>query len=363
MKHLIALFRKKLNFLNLTPVLIIFLLMFIFTHPVFSLKNNIHIPFPKKTHIPFQIIGKLLVIQATIANQTGNYIVDTGTPHIMLNSKYFSGGARTSKDRLFNALGGQVSNIETRHADVYIGAFFHANMEVMITDISHIEDTKNIKILGFIGFNFFKNYEVYFDYQIQEIILYELDTERNKFVEDFYYEPPFDTFDVKMNHHFPCLPVRVGETELLLGLDTGSETTLLRKRLKNKLKDQFIEKHKVKVMGFDNNPFVVPFGELPNLKVGELEYPLREVVLADISSYNQELDFLMDGLLGFEFFYRYPIAINFQKKEVYVWSREEEELPLATISVNFYHRPNPQEISEFNFYNHPKFERGRCKRR
>ena len=312
---------------------------------------------PEETLIPFQIIGKLVVIQATIANQTGNYIVDTGTSYTLLNTRYFSKGTGISSDLHFNALSGQLENMETKLVDIQIGELIAYNVKAVLTDMAHLERIKQIKIMGFIGFSFLKNYEIYFDYQSQEMRLYKLDKHGNKFKKQAYDAPPSHLFSLKMNEHFPCLTAFVEKNKLSFCLDTGAETTLLRKNLRAKLKNNYLPKHKVKVTGFANSPSIMPIGQLKNLYIEDLNYPLQEVVLADLSSYNSQLEFPMDGLLGFEFFYRYRLAINFKKRALYVWTEEKEEELLAKSYKVV--RQNPQIVSDFAFYQHPKFK-GKC---
>ena len=53
-----------------------------------------------RTVIPFQLIGKLIVIKVVINEQPGNYILDTGTSDLVLNREFHhqTGTGKTGRD-------------------------------------------------------------------------------------------------------------------------------------------------------------------------------------------------------------------------------------------------------------------------
>lgn len=70
--------------------------------------------------IPFQMAGKLILIQAEVGGVTGNFIVDTGTSHLVLNAKYFSG---PKIEKVFNGVNGETNKLEADYFDVKIGDY------------------------------------------------------------------------------------------------------------------------------------------------------------------------------------------------------------------------------------------------
>ena len=47
---------------------------------------------PMTIRIPFKLAGHLILIQAEVAGQSGNFILDTGSSKLILNARHYSGG-------------------------------------------------------------------------------------------------------------------------------------------------------------------------------------------------------------------------------------------------------------------------------
>ena len=51
---------------------------------------------PDQTIIPFELAGRIIVVQAEVNGVAGNFLLDSGAPVIMLNRSYFNDGEITT---------------------------------------------------------------------------------------------------------------------------------------------------------------------------------------------------------------------------------------------------------------------------
>lgn len=295
-----------------------------------SYSNNIKefdINFPNAEYInkytvriPITLVDHLMVIEATIHDKTGNFIIDTGSETLLLNKvhfpmKYVHNRKKNSSfgvlDRIDNPLEKKLKAFNLKH-------FSLKNKSSDVIDLSHIENSKKIRILGVIGFNILKDYEVFIDLHLNQITLSKTDNFGNKLHDKVYAEAIVDSLDFKLKNHTIILNGFVQETKVKFGLDSGAELNQINKGIGRKALKYFIPSKKLKLQGAGSKKIEVMAGNLHRVKLSNSVFlgPMK-TILTNLNKMNEAFGTHLDGVLGFEFFKYKRTIINYKKEKLY----------------------------------------------
>jgi hypothetical protein len=122
--------------------------------------------------LPFSRAGNLIVIQAKADTTLGNFILDTGAPNLVLNLTYFRNYASTNKDGEGGGITGGAATSQTNVVKFFLGPVKYYKVEADLVNLGHIENSKGIKILGLLGMQLFKQFEMIIDYEKSLIYLH-----------------------------------------------------------------------------------------------------------------------------------------------------------------------------------------------
>jgi hypothetical protein len=123
--------------------------------------------------IPFTMAGKLIAVKILLNGKYRTFILDSGSPKVILNSKYISKKDTTkktisaSKGVSGNISGMDIGNVE--QLDFY-GIQLN-NQEVITMDLSHLEESLETNFYGLIGYDLIKDYDLIFDYEKLKLTL------------------------------------------------------------------------------------------------------------------------------------------------------------------------------------------------
>lgn len=266
--------------------------------------------------IPFQLAGHLMLVEAEINQTKGFFILDSGAPDLKLNTQYFNtgGSAKTTSS------GGITGNIQVSFQ--YIDSFSWndyqlKNAKVESFDMSHIEKSKNVKIFGLLGYQVFKNLEIFFDFGNFKITLFNLDKAGNRLKSAS--QEPKQKISLNKKGHLLVLEAKVGKYNLTLGLDTGAEANVLSKNLNSKVFEKFTILRRAMLNGNGQDKVEVIAGRLQELMLGEIRYLNMRTLITNMESMNEAYNTQLDGMLGYEFLAQQRTSINFKKNELYIW--------------------------------------------
>lgn len=111
------------------------------------------------------------------------------------------------------------------------------------------------------------------------------------------------------------LQVRVNDSEFLqFVLDSGAGVWVIDQSLAKKLNLKSEEKDKLK--GAGGGAFDVTYTNNVSFKLPGIELPVARVALADLSSLTSGLGRQVDGIIGYEFFERYVVEIDYDANVV-----------------------------------------------
>ncbi len=279
-------------------------------------KENLHLPILMQAD--FELAGNLICVKAKIDGSEGNFLIDSGAPNLVLNSRYFSGDKNNSVAGM--GISGTIVGADLAHVNNFEwNEFSMRDFDALNLDISHLENALDRQILGLIGFQELQNFEIIYDYQKQEMILYQLDEAGEKISNEKWKEPDL-MIDFTMSSHIPVLQGQIENVFLNLGLDTGAESNLIDAKYERYLIDNFEYSQQDTLRGADQNFSIVSSGKIDGLQIGEMIYNDVITVFSKVIYLKVPGEITLDGLIGYEFLSRQKTAINYRKKQISLWN-------------------------------------------
>jgi hypothetical protein len=277
--------------------------------------------------VPFSLAGNTIVVQAELDGKAGNYIVDTGSPHLILNDRYFTGMIVPWEQSTVIDFHGKQS--PARHLNVKkltINGLAMPKQLGMVLSLQNLERAKGITICGILGYSVFSESEVVFDFEKNRLLIFETGKKGVRRGEDELLAPA-DSFDIKMSGHIAYVNASVAGQTLRLGIDSGSEVNLLDGGSFEKCNAHIEISDSLVLKTITREQKSAARGRLNNLSIEKSLPETTEITVADLQPLNDHLTVKLDGMLGAPFLSNQKISINFKRKKMYKW--EEKEVALA----------------------------------
>lgn len=255
----------------------------------------------------------MIIVEAQINGQTGNFILDTGFPKSVVNPKQVDGLQRvpnSSVPSIFNGVPVSVKQFEW-------AGLQREDMHAVAMNISHLESTANQEIMGIIGSEVLRQSEVMFDFRNQVVLLYD---RKDSWLHE-QHQPQFSLpFDLKQG--LPVVNAEIGGKTYRFGLDIGGRYNLMREHHLQALPSELVGRiTQQQMLDFANMPDYFDKAPVRGIEVGERSFdPVPFVFTSLKKGVPQDID----GILGLEFLARYRFAINYHKKTIYFWPHGPE---------------------------------------
>jgi Aspartyl protease len=284
-----------------------------------------------RDRIPFELEGGLIFVEATLGGKTKNYILDSGAPTLIINSKQYS----TKNSETFVAgVSGHIA-VETKIVkDFNLGTIKSKSLKAYILDISHLEKIKKRSIEGLIGMEHFCKSEILIDYEKKEILF--LPKKRGNKIEGF--EMVKEIYFGSKNH-MPVVKLKIGKRIYTFGIDSGAEVNLLSKEFRKKiLKENFQITESRGITGIENKIEKVESVIINKATLNKKAFYDMEFVFANMKHLNESYATELDGLLGYPFLSAAIFSINYRKNKLCIWEKSiREEIEIL----------NPEDISTY----------------
>ena len=285
------------------------------------------ITFPKServndftTRIPFKLVDHLMVVEAEIHDQKGNFIIDTGSETMILNKVHFKNlYQHQQKEKQSFGVMEAIENPYEKHVkDFVLQNFKLETLKSDVIDLSHIEKSKKIKLLGVIGYSVLKDYEVFVDLHLNQITLSKVDNSGNKLDKNVYLEEIVDSLNFTLRYHTIIISGDINNKKVKFGLDTAAEFNQISKNLNKNILKYFIPKKRLTLIGASNKKTEVIVGKLHRVRLSEtIFFGPMDTVLSNFTRVNEAFGTDLDGILGYEFFKHKRTIINYQKEKLY----------------------------------------------
>jgi hypothetical protein len=268
-------------------------------------------------YIPFSLVGRLIVVQAQVDTQIGNFIVDTGAERLVLNQEYFKNDRRGMEVATSGNTGMVTSAVKRTVDTLLIDQLFVSNLDAHIVDLSHIETKKNTRILGILGYNVFKDFELFIDFQNSRIVLSRLDAHGFRVDSLRAWEVPNDSLIFELKRHVIIVTGTIDNVKLRLMLDSGAELNLIDRRVNRKVLNRFSIIKRVNLIGIGKKEVEVLAGTLSELQCGNQRCLSMNTLLTSMDDINSTFGVSLDGVLGYEFLNDRRVMINYKKRKLY----------------------------------------------
>ncbi len=287
-----------------------------------TLKNEeLKITFPDQPYIkiPFKRAGNLIAVEVELENIKRTFIIDNGAPKLILNSHYISNQDAENQIKLSDAQGvnGSISGIDIIKIEKF--DFYGIKIEdqdVLSMNLLHLEKSlETEEIYGLIGFEIYKDYDLLFDYEGNTITLIRpeyMDTYiDSNFGNHKRYEVP-----VEMSAHIATVNVKIGNTELKMGLDCGAEANLIQEKQYKSLKKHLKKRKKTNLVGAENIETTVYSCKVLKMQLEEKQFQDVKTVFSNINHLNEGYKINIDGLFGFEILSKQRTILSYQNTKL-----------------------------------------------
>lgn len=275
--------------------------------------------------IPFSNAGNLIVVKARVDSIQGNFILDSGNPGLVLNQTYFrnyktiidseSGGES-------NGINGTVNNVE--HiiiSEFTFGKLTENQVKTDIVPLGHIENARNIKLIGLIGIKFFSSCEIIFDFENNQLIFTIIN---RKFSKQYKNQLLADTNLVKIlpftiNDNRLIVQAVIANKKLKFIIDCAAETNILHSKLPNSIFEKLNIIGKTLLTGVGSNKIEALQGEIEDLTIGNKKLSNLPFIVTNLEKTCFSYIGCVDGVLGFDFLSLQKIGFNFTTNQMYIW--------------------------------------------
>ncbi len=271
-------------------------------------------------YIPFTLAGQLIMVQARVDTVEGYFMLDTGSEKLVLNQEYFE---TDDAGRRVVAVGntGMVSDVTERRVDsLHISQLVLHDLDAHLVDLHHIELKKNIVLIGILGQEVYKDFEVFIDFQNRVIVLSRVDLKGARLDTVSRWETPYDSMEFELKHHLIIVETRINENRVRMILDSGAELNLIDRGVNRRVLDKFSIIKRVNLLGVGKKEVEVLAGVMHDVYCGRQYSENMNTLLTSLDEINQSFGTSVQGVLGYEFLKKRRVLINYEKRKLYFFS-------------------------------------------
>ena len=273
--------------------------------------------------LPFTMAGRLILIEARVDTTVGNFILDTGAPFLVLNKSWFRKYG-TMVMAQAGGITGSISDVmSTMVREVQLGEIVYNQVEADIIELSHLENSRGLPIFGLLGLNLFKSFEVFIDYDAQQIRLFKLDEKGKRLIKNERHKP-LSHFPFYISNNTVLIDGELGGVPMRFCLDSGAEVNVLHNRLPNKAMMEVIINSRTFLTGTGNRRIEVSRGTVKSVHIDKFKSPPMPVLITHLGNMSRAYNLRIDGMLGYDFLSIAPVSINFVTKEITFWEGVEK---------------------------------------
>jgi predicted aspartyl protease len=275
--------------------------------------------------IPLKRAGRLLLMEARIDNESGNFIFDTGSSKLVLNNTYFR-KYLTIDAGVRSGVTGSVSGAkQTKVSKIQISDLSYVNIVADMADLGHIENRRGVKILGLFGLSLLKDMEIVIDINHNELHLYRLSKNGNR-ISTSAKEFKADIIQkIQVYQDIVFVSPRIGGKLLSFCLDTGAESNVLNSGAPKKVISTVSILRRSGLVGAGRPETEALYGSMNDFMIGDQQIPQMQAIITSLDDMSAAYGFTIDGMLGYDFFEKGEICINLVRLEIKICFRKNEK--------------------------------------
>jgi predicted aspartyl protease len=274
--------------------------------------------------IPFSRAGNLILIGAKADTTEGSFVLDTGAPGLILNMTYFRNYPSTSSESqddqggITGTAGGLSATVVEK---LVFGPVKYSKLTADRINLGHIENSKGIRILGLLGMELFKRFEMIIDYEKNLLYLHligrkEASTYKSDMLQD---TSTYNVFPISIQNNKLLTYAEIGGKKLVFAIDTGAESNVLDSRLPDRIFENVAITRRIMLVGAGNSKIEALYGDMKNMKMGGREMASLPVLVTNLEKLCYAYERCLDGMLGFDFLSLHKVGFNFVRNKMYIW--------------------------------------------
>ncbi|MEI7491670.1 MAG: pepsin/retropepsin-like aspartic protease family protein [Bacteroidota bacterium] len=279
---------------------------------------------PDEITIPLKRAGRLLMMEARIDNESGNFIFDTGSSKLVLNSTYFRKYVSMESGERGGITGGVAGVRQTKVSRIQISGYSCTNVLADMADLGHIENRRGVKILGLLGFSLLKNMEIIIDVRHNELHLYRLDRKGNRITKNSAEFKTDLSQKLQMYQDILFVSPKIGGKILSFCLDTGAESNVISSASSKKVMNTVSITRRSGLVGSGRPSADALYGNLNDFDLGGQQISQMQTIITNLDNMSAAFGLTVDGMLGYDFFAKGQICINIVKLEMKICFNKSE---------------------------------------
>jgi hypothetical protein len=274
--------------------------------------------------MPFSRAGNLILIRARADSTEGAFILDTGSPYLVLNPTYFRDYPVTNltdqeQGSVTGSSGATVQQVTVKK--LVLGLIEYNRIDAHLLNLGHIENNKGVKVFGLLGMQLFEQFEMIIDYDQNLIYLHriarrEASVYQHEMLKD---TAAYRTVPIEMINDRALAVTEIAGKKLKLLIDFAAESNVLDSRLSNKIFENVAITRRILLNGVDNRKVEALYGDLSNMKIGGQVIDKLPVLITNLEQTCLTYESCIDGILGFDFLSLHKIGFNFVTHKMYIW--------------------------------------------
>jgi hypothetical protein len=265
--------------------------------------------------IPIKRVMNLFIIEAQVDTIVGNFIIDTGAPYLVLNQTYFRDYPKFDNREGGGIVGAANDIYTTVVSRLTIRELYYEKVQADVSDLSAIENTRNIKVLGLLGTNLFSKFAITIDPNKNVLYIQKVDKAGNIPEAERLYKQPYLQMPFTFMNNIILFKGKISDHPMWFAFDTAAETTLIHSKQPKEVTRMFEVTNRFTVTGIGGSKQDVLAGIMKELVFGTRIFQRNRAILTNLKQMNDSFGVTIDGMLGYDFFIRGVFTINFPKRE------------------------------------------------
>jgi hypothetical protein len=280
----------------------------------------------KTITVPIKRAGNLIIVEAQLDTLIGNFVLDTGSPGLVLNETYFR-DARHIEDKESGGINGASHSFTTVVRNFSILDLHYDRITADVTDLSRIENSKGIKLLGLLGTRLFSKLAITIDLFNNVLYIHKLDEKGEIVPTERVFTQPDMVTSFKLLNDVIFIKGSIENNNMWFVFDTGAECNLLDYDNFKKLAKKMRVINQSALIGIGDGKNQNSYAFFDKLVIGNYVFQRNHVLITRLDVMGKYYNYSMDAILGYDFFTRGIFTINFAKKELemYIYTYEDKK--------------------------------------
>jgi len=276
----------------------------------FNAERNASADYAAVAEQPFNFTRNLIFFPARINGQVGNFVLDTGAPSLLLNSRGKDLKGHSASTGV--ATGGSVALANQLVESVEIGGHSFGSRWALALDLRSMEQRTGQIIEGFVGHDLLSNRELLINFpertfQLRKSISHPLHKG----------QVPRKVLKFAFVDHLPVITVKVGKRKLRFAIDTGAGVNIIDEGYEDLFE---VIGEQMNIEGLDGRSTMNNVVTIPELSIVDPEkQECVYFVSMDLAHLQSPTGTPISGIIGSAFLRNYVVSIDYRRRKLYFW--------------------------------------------